>query len=56
MLLDLAHALDTMWLLVCAYLVFIMQLGFALLEAGAVRAINTKNILAYGISNSTLRG
>jgi len=36
---------DTMWLLVCAFLVFFMQCGFALLECGTVRAKNTKNIL-----------
>ena len=36
---------DTMWLMICAFLVFFMQCGFALLEAGTVRAKNTKNIL-----------
>jgi len=36
---------DTMWLMLCAFLVFFMQCGFALLEAGTVRAKNTKNIL-----------
>ena len=36
---------DTLWLMVCAFLVFFMQCGFALLEAGTVRAKNTKNIL-----------
>jgi hypothetical protein len=36
---------DTLWLLVCGFLVFFMQCGFALLEAGTVRAKNTKNIL-----------
>ena len=44
-LVDVQHALDTCWLLIASYLVFIMQLGFALLEAGCVRAINTKNII-----------
>lgn len=33
------------WLLFGAFLVFFMQCGFALLEAGSVRAKNTKNIL-----------
>mmetsp|Transcript_17800 Transcript_17800/g.60733 ORF Transcript_17800/g.60733 Transcript_17800/m.60733 type:complete len:444 (-) Transcript_17800:126-1457(-) len=37
--------LTTLWLLLGAYLVFFMQAGFALLEAGSVRAKNTKNIL-----------
>jgi ammonia channel protein AmtB len=36
---------DTFWLLICGFLVFFMQCGFALLEAGTVRAKNTKNIL-----------
>ena len=36
---------DTFWLMVCGFLVFFMQCGFALLEAGTVRAKNTKNIL-----------
>merc|ERR1719440_1652697 len=31
--------------MVCGFLVFFMQCGFALLEAGTVRAKNTKNIL-----------
>ena len=47
--LDLQHAVDTCWLLTCAYLVFIMQLGFTLLETGSVRAINTKNIIMQNI-------
>ena len=36
---------DSFWLMVCGFLVFFMQCGFALLEAGTVRAKNTKNIL-----------
>ena len=36
---------DVLWLMVCGFLVFFMQCGFALLEAGTVRAKNTKNIL-----------
>ena len=36
---------DFVWLFVCGALVFFMQCGFALLEAGTVRAKNTKNIL-----------
>eukprot|EP00966_Prymnesium_polylepis_P001887 43094-Prymnesium_polylepis.1 len=30
-------ALDTAWVLLCGALVFLMQLGFAMLEAGSVR-------------------
>jgi ammonium transporter, Amt family len=39
-------ALDTMWVLVTAFLVFFMNLGFALVESGLCRAKNTVNILA----------
>ncbi|HEY4668871.1 MAG TPA: ammonium transporter [Tepidiformaceae bacterium] len=44
-LLDLIHAVDTAWLLLCAFLVFFMQAGFAMVTAGFVRAKNTANIL-----------
>lgn len=36
--------LDTVWVLVAAFLVFWMQAGFALVEAGLTRAKNTVNI------------
>jgi Amt family ammonium transporter len=39
-------ALDTMWVLLCAFLVFFMNLGFAMVESGLCRAKNTVNILA----------
>ncbi|MBI2148997.1 MAG: ammonium transporter [Acidobacteria bacterium] len=39
-------AMDTMWTLVTAFLVFFMNLGFALVESGLCRAKNTANILA----------
>ena len=42
---DIVAGLDILWLLLGAYMVFFMQAGFALLEAGSVRAKNTKNIL-----------
>ncbi len=38
-------ALNTMWVLVAAFLVFFMQAGFALLEAGLTRAKNAGNIV-----------
>lgn len=38
--------MDTMWVLLAAYLVFFMQPGFAMLEAGLTRAKNACNILA----------
>ncbi|HLA42622.1 MAG TPA: hypothetical protein VJZ27_04260, partial [Aggregatilineales bacterium] len=40
-----ASNLDTVWLLVTAFLVFWMQAGFALVEAGFVRSKNIVNIL-----------
>jgi Amt family ammonium transporter len=42
---ELAVALDTLWLLVAAFLVFFMQAGFAMLTAGLTRSKNTTNIL-----------
>jgi Amt family ammonium transporter len=39
-------ALDTVWTLLTAFLVFFMNLGFALVESGLCRAKNTVNILA----------
>nr|WP_238613432.1 ammonium transporter [Candidatus Oscillochloris fontis] len=42
---ELAIALDTMWLLIAASLVFFMQAGFALIEAGMTRSKSTVNIL-----------
>lgn len=46
--------LDILWLLFGAYLVFFMQCGFALLEAGSVRAKNTKNILLKNVLDACL--
>jgi len=46
--------LDILWLLIGAYLVFFMQCGFALLEAGSVRAKNTKNILLKNVLDACL--
>ena len=37
--------LDTAWVLIAAMLVFFMQPGFALVEAGFTRSKNTANIL-----------
>ena len=36
---------DTLWVLMAAFLVFLMQAGFGMLEAGLIRAKNTANIL-----------
>lgn len=39
-------ALDTIWVVLTASLVFFMNLGFALVESGFCRAKNTVNILS----------
>jgi Amt family ammonium transporter len=36
---------DTLWVLIAAFLVFFMQAGFGMVEAGFIRAKNTCNIL-----------
>jgi Amt family ammonium transporter len=41
----LVRSLNTVWVLITAFLVFWMQAGFALVEAGLTRAKNTTNIL-----------
>ncbi len=40
-----ARGLDTVWVLIAAFLVFFMQAGFGMVEAGFVRVKNTCNIL-----------
>ncbi|MHB9154827.1 MAG: ammonium transporter, partial [Endomicrobiales bacterium] len=49
-------ALDTVWVLFTAFLVFFMNLGFAMVESGLCRSKNAVNILAknfivFGISS-----
>ncbi|MEJ2646915.1 MAG: hypothetical protein P8016_00745 [Sedimentisphaerales bacterium] len=39
------QGLDTVWVLIGAFLVFFMQAGFGMVEAGFIRAKNTCNIL-----------
>lgn len=41
----LTRNLDTLWMLIAAFLVFWMQIGFALVEAGFTRTKNITNIL-----------
>ncbi len=40
-----ARALNTLWVLITAFLVFFMQAGFGMVEAGLIRAKNVTNIL-----------
>ena len=44
-----AIAIDTVWILVAAFLVFLMQAGFAMVEAGLTRAKNAGNIMMKNI-------
>lgn len=46
MLSSLRISIDTLWVLVAAFLVFFMNLGFAMVESGLCRAKNTVNILS----------
>lgn len=52
---DVMVSVDTVWVMVAALLVFLMQAGFALLEAGATRMKNAghiagKNVLSFAIA------
>src|SRR5262249_40243437 len=44
------NAINTVWTLVAAYLVFCMQVGFVMLESGFARSRETVNILVEGIA------
>ena len=47
---QLSYALDTFYFLVCGALVMWMAAGFAMLEAGLVRAKNTTEILTQNVA------
>ncbi|SFG70488.1 ammonium transporter (TC 1.A.11) [Desulfotomaculum arcticum] len=49
-----AVAIDTVWVLICGYLVFLMHAGFSLVEAGFTRAKNTVNIMMKNLLTVSL--
>jgi len=51
---DLAKSINTVWVLIAAFLVFFMQAGFGFLEAGFVRAKNVVNIMAENFLDTTM--
>jgi len=51
---DYAFSLNTVWVLLAAALVFFMQAGFALVEAGFTRSKNTTNILFKNLMDFVL--
>jgi ammonium transporter, Amt family len=44
-----AKAIDLVWMLLCAFLVFFMQAGFALVETGFTRAKNAINMMMKNV-------
>ena len=50
------NAINTMWVLVAAFLVFGMQVGFVMLEAGFARSRESINILVEGIVDTAICG
>ena len=50
------NAIDTVWVALCAALIFFMEGGFALLEAGFVRTKNAMSIIAKVIIDITFGG
>lgn len=50
------NAINTVWTLVAAFLVFCMQVGFVMLEAGFARSREAVNILVEGIADTCICG
>lgn len=54
LLADSGSALDYVWILVAAFLVFLMQGGFAMLEAGFCRAKNAVNLMMKNLMDFSI--
>src|SRR6201982_963060 len=50
------NALNPVWVLLAAFLVFCMQVGFVMLEAGFARSRESINILVEGIADTCICG
>jgi Amt family ammonium transporter len=50
------NAMNTVWVLLAAFLVFCMQVGFVMLEAGFARSRESINILVEGIVDTCICG
>jgi len=50
------NAINTVWTLIAAFLVFAMQVGFVMLEAGFARSRESINILVEGIADTCICG
>ena len=50
------NAINTAWTLIAAFLVFCMQVGFEMLEAGFARSREAVNILVEGIADTCICG
>ena len=50
------NAINTLWVLLAAFLVFCMQVGFVMLEAGFARSRESINILVEGIVDTCICG
>src|SRR5580700_3244542 len=48
------NAINTAWTLIAAFLVFCMQVGFVMLEAGFARSRESINILVEGIVDTCI--
>ena len=50
------NAINTVWVLLAAFLVFAMQVGFVMLESGFARERESVNILVEGIADTAICG